>query len=156
MSLRANSKTSGSGRKIDLKVQPVDKPELSAQLVAEDIAEQLVKTCQFPPRHETCRSDHGSGSARYQDTAFRSAGGCGNGTPVRKGNSRSHPLQTLRAKIDYGFAIARTTLGVIGVKVWINLGDYLEEASHAPDGPSGSSIEKASAGRVRGNAWRGE
>jgi small subunit ribosomal protein S3 len=93
-----------TGRKIDLKVQPVDKPELSAQLVAEDIAEQLVKRASFRRAMKRAADQTmEAGSARYQDTAFRSAGGCGNGT-VRKGNSRvASPLQTLRAKIDYGF-----------------------------------------------------
>ena len=47
---------------------------------------------------------------------------------------RSIPLQTLRADIDYGYTIARTTFGVLGVKVWIYKGDVLGEQKAAPAG----------------------
>jgi small subunit ribosomal protein S3 len=64
-----------------------------------------------------------------------------------KALSGSIPLQTLRSKIDYGFAEAKTAQGHIGIKVWINNGDYLSEepsdASHAQAG----QIPKKPAGR---------
>jgi small subunit ribosomal protein S3 len=49
----------------------------------------------------------------------------------------SIPLSTLRAKIEYGFAEAKTAQGHIGVKVWINNGDYLDEPVEAPAAPRG-------------------
>jgi small subunit ribosomal protein S3 len=46
---------------------------------------------------------------------------------TEKANRGSIPLSTLRRHIDYGFAMAKTTMGIIGVKVWIDLGDYADE-----------------------------
>jgi small subunit ribosomal protein S3 len=51
----------------------------------------------------------------------------------------SIPLSTLRARIEYGFAEAKTAQGHIGVKVWINNGDYLDPQTEPPPGPSGPS-----------------
>jgi small subunit ribosomal protein S3 len=138
-----------TGRKIDLKVQPVDKPELSAQLVAEDIAEQLVKRASF--RRAMKRAADQTMEAGARGIKIQLSGRLAGAEMARceKEIRGRIPLQTLRAKIDYGFAIARTTLGVIGVKVWINLGDYLEEASHAPDAQAGQVSKKPARARAR-------
>jgi small subunit ribosomal protein S3 len=55
----------------------------------------------------------------------------------------SIPLSTLRARIDFGFAEAATAQGHIGVKVWINNGDYLEESSDALDAQAGKVPKKS-------------
>lgn len=138
-----------TGRKIDLKIHPVDKPELSAQLVAEDIAEQLVKRASF--RRAMKRAADQTMEAGARGIKIQLSGRLAGAEMARceKEIRGRIPLQTLRAKIDYGFAIARTTLGVIGVKVWINLGDYLEEASHAPDAQAGQVSKKPARARAR-------
>jgi small subunit ribosomal protein S3 len=65
---------------------------------------------------------------------------------AEQGAMGSIPLSTLRAKIDYGFAEAKTPQGHIGVKVWVNQGDYLEKDD--------SNANDAQAGQVPKNAKR--
>ena len=68
----------------------------------------------------------------------------------------SVPLSTLRAKIDYGFAEAKTAQGHIGIKVWVNQGDYLKmESRPMALMPKRVKFRKSQKGRVRGNATRG-
>ena len=55
----------------------------------------------------------------------------------------SIPLSTLRARVEFGFAEAATAQGNIGVKVWINNGDYLEESSDASDAQAGKVPKKS-------------
>jgi small subunit ribosomal protein S3 len=59
-----------------------------------------------------------------------------------KASKGSVPLSTLRRHVDYGFATARTTMGIIGVKVWIDLGDYSEENSDGSDAKTGQASKK--------------
>ncbi|UCF38097.1 MAG: 30S ribosomal protein S3 [Acidobacteriota bacterium] len=112
-----------TGREVFINIQEVHKPELDAQLVAENIATQLVKRIAFR-----------RAMRRAVDTALRfGAGGirvrCGgrlNGAEIARSEWYLHgrlPLHTLRADIDYGFAEAFTTYGVIGVKVWVYKGE---------------------------------
>ena len=62
----------------------------------------------------------------------------------------SVPLSTLRAKIDYGFAEAKTAQGHIGIKVWVNQGDYLKmEAGDGPDAQAGQVPKKPKRPRKR-------
>ncbi len=93
------------GREFSLEVNEIRRPEVDAQLVAENIAQQLER------RVVTCAGRlAGAEIARtewYRDGRV--------------------PLQTLRADIDYGFAEARTTYGIIGVKVWIYKGEILDK-----------------------------
>jgi small subunit ribosomal protein S3 len=126
-------------RDVTIDIVEVNKPELDAQLVAESIALKLEKR---------------SGFRRVMRMAVDSAlrFGC-KGIKVRvsgrlNGNeiARSEwylqgrlPLHTLRADIDYGFAEAFTTYGVIGVKVWIYRGDVYEQKRRAPK-EIGSSV----------------
>lgn len=111
-----------TGRAVDISVQEVPRPELDAQLVAEEVAQQLERRSSF---RRTVRNsvemtmDHGAEGARIQI-----AGRLGGSEIARRvDESRgSIPLHTLKAKIDYGFAEARTKYGSIGVKVWIHKG----------------------------------
>ena len=114
-------------REVHIDIQEVHRPELDAQLVAESIALQLEKRVAFR-----------RAMRKAVDSALRF--GC-KGIKVRVGGRLNGaeiarkewylqgrlPLQTLRADIDFGFAQAYTTYGVIGVKCWINQGENLPE-----------------------------
>ena len=110
------------GRKVGLDILEIAKPELNATLVAEGVAEQLVKRASF--RRTMKRA--------IQQTTERGAKGIKLVVAGRLGGSEiartekqirgSIPLSTLKAAIDYGTATAKTTYGTIGVKCWIYTG----------------------------------
>jgi small subunit ribosomal protein S3 len=116
---------SSTERRIRLNIEEVRVPEMDAQLVAQSVADQLERRVAF--RRAMKQS--------VQRTMGRGALGCRVKISGRLGGSemsRSEqemqgrvPLHTLRADIDYGFAKAHTTFGVIGVKCWLYKGDYL-------------------------------
>jgi len=106
-------------------IQEVHKPELDAQLVSEAIALQLEKAGWLPAGDA---QGGGFGSALW----LQGDQGAGERTVKRNEIARSEwylqgrlPLHTLRADIEYGFSEARTTYGVIGVKVWVYKGEIL-------------------------------
>ena len=132
-------------RHIEVKTIEVNRPEIDAQLVAEDIAEQLEKRPSFRrTMKKAIGSDDGGRGQGHQGPAGRPAGRVGNGPHARVGMAGSIPLSTLRAKIEYGFAEAKTAQGHIGIKVWINNGDYLnpEEDSDAANAQAGKVPKK--------------
>jgi small subunit ribosomal protein S3 len=120
-------------RHIEIKTMEVNRPEVDAQLVAEDIAEQLEKRQSFRRTMKKTMDQTMEGGAR--GIRLQLSGRLGGAEMARceKSMVGSIPLSTLRAKIDYGFAEAKTAQGHIGVKVWINNGDFLdaEEDSNA-------------------------
>ena len=115
-----------AGQPVHLSVEEIRKPELDAQLVAENIAQQLEKRIMF--RRAMKRAVTNSMRLRAQGVKVMVAGRL-NGAEIartewyREGRV---PLHTLRADIDYGFAEAHTTYGVIGVKVWIFKGEIFD------------------------------
>ena len=115
-----------SHRHIEVKTMEVNRPEVDPQLVAEDIAEQLEKRASF--RRTMKRAIDRRWRRAPRASAFRwPAGWAGRKWPAPKAAwPGSIPLSTLRAKVEYGFAEAKTAQGHIGIKVWINNGDYLE------------------------------
>jgi len=116
-----------TGRRINLKIEEINRPEVNAQLVAEDIAEQLEKRASFRRTMKKAMDttmDAGALGIRVQLSGR--LGGAEMARQETSGMGRI-PLNTLRAKIDYGFAEASTAQGNIGIKVWINNGDYLTE-----------------------------
>ncbi len=129
---------------VNVKIQEISKPETNAQLVAENIAEQLQKRASF--RRTSKRAietvmDNGALGCKV-----RMAGRLGGAEMARcdKQGVGKVPLSTFRARIDYGFAEASTTYGQIGVKVWIYKGEVLEpedvrkkEATHGVDAETG-------------------
>jgi len=123
-------------RHIEVKTMEVNRPETDPQLVAEDIAEQLAKRSSFRrtmKRAIDTTMENGAKGIRIQ-----MSGRLGGSEMARQESSMagSIPLSTLRAKIDYGFAEAKTAQGHIGIKVWINNGDYLDPTPEvAPSGP---------------------
>ncbi len=122
-----------AGQSVRLTVEEIRKPELDAQLVAESICQQLEKRIMF--RRAMKRAVTNAMRLRAQGVKVMVAGRL-NGAEIartewyREGRV---PLHTLRADIDYGFAEAHTTYGVIGVKVWIFKGEIFdrEEESEA-------------------------
>jgi small subunit ribosomal protein S3 len=115
-----------TGRDVNLKIQEVSKPELDAQLVSEGIAQQLEKRIAF--RRAMRRAVDGTLRFGAKGIKVRVSGRL-NGAEIARTEwylSGQLPLHTLRADIDYGFAEARTTYGVIGVKVWIYKGEVFD------------------------------
>lgn len=111
---------------IFVNVQEVRKPELDAQLVAEGIAQQLLRRVSF--RRAMKKSVQTAMKFGALGIRVHCAGRLG-GADMRRREwylEGRVPLHTLRADIDYGFAEAKTTYGIIGVKVWIFKGEVLE------------------------------
>jgi len=115
-----------TGREIFLDIQEVYKPELDAQLVAESIALQLEKRIAF--RRAVRKAVDSALRFGCKGIKVRVSGRL-NGAEIARSEwylQGRLPLQTLRADIDYGFAEAHTTYGVIGVKAWVYKGEILE------------------------------
>ncbi|MCL4558452.1 MAG: 30S ribosomal protein S3 [Deltaproteobacteria bacterium] len=116
-----------SGREVSLNLFEIRKPELDAQLVAENIALQLIRRISYRRAMKKAISSAQKFGAKGIKVmiAGRLAGAEIARTEwYREGRV---PLQTLRADIDYGLAEAFTTYGVIGIKVWIFKGDVLDK-----------------------------
>ena len=115
-----------TGRDINLKIQEVNKPELDAQLVSEGIAQQLEKRIAF--RRAMRRAVDSTLRFGAKGIKVRTSGRL-NGAEIARTEwylTGQLPLHTIRADIDYGFAEANTTYGVIGVKVWIYKGEVFD------------------------------
>jgi small subunit ribosomal protein S3 len=110
-------------KKVKIDVREIDKPELSSLLVAESIAEQLERRISWKrAMKQAVQKTLRAGGKGIMITVSGRLGGADMGRvdTVRDGRI---PRHTLRADIDYGTAEASTTFGVIGVKVWIYLGE---------------------------------
>lgn len=129
------------GRRVNVKIEEVSRPEIQAQLVAEDIAEQLSKRSSF--RRTMKRSTDQTMEAGAKGIKIQLAGRLGGSEMARreKQTAGAMPLSTLRAKIDYGFTEASTPQGNIGVQVWINQGMYEDEAN-GDDAQAGQAPKK--------------
>lgn len=127
------------GRRVNLKIDEVARPDLQAQLVAEKVAEQLAKRGNF--RKTMKRAMEEAMDAGAKGIKIQLAGRLGGAEMARreKQSSGSIPLSTLRAKIDYGFTEAVTAQGHIGVQVWINQGMYDGEVVDGPDAQTGQT-----------------
>jgi small subunit ribosomal protein S3 len=112
-------------REILIDIQEVRKPEMDATLVAENIALQLTRRVAFRRAMKKAVSSALKFGAKGVRVAC--AGRLGGAEMARREWYREGrvPLHTLRADIDYGTAVAKTTYGVIGVKVWIFKGEVL-------------------------------
>ncbi len=112
---------------VGLNIEEVRKPEIDAQLIAESITQQLEKRIMF--RRAMKRAMQNAMRLGAQGIKIMS-GGRLNGIEIartewyREGRV---PLHTLRADIDYGFSEAKTTYGIIGVKVWVYKGDQTDQ-----------------------------
>jgi small subunit ribosomal protein S3 len=108
-------------------IQEVRKAELDAQLVSESVAQQLERRVSF--RRATKRAVSQAIKLGAKGIRIRCSGRLGGAEMSRVLQYREGrvPLHTLKADIDYGFSIARTTYGVIGVKAWIYKGNVLRK-----------------------------
>jgi small subunit ribosomal protein S3 len=122
-------------RHIEVKTVEVNRPEVDPQLVAQDIAEQLEKRQSF--RRTIKRALEQTMDAGAKGVRIQLSGRLGGAEMSRteSGMMGSIPLSTLRARIDYGFAEASTAQGNIGIKVWINNGDFLIPQDDTPTTP---------------------
>jgi small subunit ribosomal protein S3 len=117
------------GREVHINIQEVQRPELDAQLVAESIAGQLERRVSF--RRAMKKAMESAFRFGAKGVKIMVAGRLGGHEIARTEwyQEGRLPLHTLKADIDYGLAEARTTYGVIGVKVWVYRGDLLREKS---------------------------
>ena len=114
-----------TGAKVSLNIVEVKRPERDAQLVAENIAQQLENRVSFRRAMKQVMGRAMKAGAKGIKTTV---GGRVGGAEIARDESYNEgvlPLQTLRANIDYGFAVANTAYGKLGVKVWINHGEVL-------------------------------
>ena len=120
-----------SGREVYIDIKEVKTPELDAQLVAENIAEQLLRRVSFKrAMKKTLQSTMDMGALGIR---IRCAGRLGGAELARAEQYRSGkvPLHTLREDVDYGVAEAHTLAGIIGIKVWLCKPSNLEEKKNA-------------------------
>jgi len=116
-----------TGKQMYINIQEIRRPELDAQLVAENIALQLERRIAF--RRAMKKSVTSALRLGAQGSKIMGAGRLAGGEIARTEWYREGrvPLHTMRADIQYGFFEAKTTMGQIGVKVWIYRGDVLQQ-----------------------------
>jgi small subunit ribosomal protein S3 len=125
---------------VNINIEEIRKPELDAQLVAEGVAQQLERRIMFRRAMKRAVQNAmrlGAGGIRINVAGRLNGAEIARSEWYREGRV---PLHTLRAHIDYGFAEARTTYGIIGVKVWVFKGEIFTDQGAA------SAPEKAAAG----------
>lgn len=115
------------GKPVAINIVEVKNPDLNAQLVAENIAQQLEKRISF--RRAMKQSIGHAMRFGAKGIKIQCSGRLGGAEIARSEqyHEGTIPLQTLRADIDYGFAEANTTYGIVGVKVWLYKGEVLNE-----------------------------
>ena len=131
-----------TGRRINIKIEEINRPEVVAQLVAEDVAEQLSRRASF--RRTMKRTMEQTMEAGAKGIKIQLAGRLGGAEMARREKqiNGSVPLSTLQAKIDYGFAEAKIAQGHIGIQVWINQGMYSEDQVDGVDAQTGKAPKK--------------
>lgn len=119
------------GKRVAINIIEVKSPDMNAQLIAESIAQQLEKRISF---RRAMKQAIGRAMKFGAKGIKTQCGGRLGGAEIARSemyHEGTIPLQTLRADIDYGFAEANTTYGIIGVKVWLYKGEVLQE-QHKP------------------------
>lgn len=116
-------------RRMEVKIVEINNPFRSAQLIAQDVAQQLVKRGSF--RRALKKTMDQVMESGVNGVKMELSGRLGGAEMSRteKASRGSIPLSTLQRHVDYGFATSMTAQGVIGVKVWVDLGDYSDEES---------------------------
>jgi len=132
------------GVPVHINIEEIRKPELDATLVAESVAQQLVKRIMFRRAMKRAVSN----SMRLGAEGIRiNVGGRLNGAEIARSEWYREgrvPLHTLRANIDYGTAEALTTYGIIGIKVWIFKGEVFDHKNE-PEATEETASTKAAA-----------
>ncbi len=122
--------------KLSIDIKEIKRPDRDAQLVAENIAEQLENRVSFRRAMKSCmQRTMKAGALGIKTTCAGRLGGA-DMARIETYNEGTIPLQTLRADIDYGFAEADTTYGKVGVKVWIYKGEVLPQKKRQVKGGS--------------------
>jgi len=134
-------------KEISIDIEEVKEPALDAQLIAENVALQLEKRVAF--RRAIKRAISQSIARGALGVKVSCAGRLGGAEISRRETYRQGkiPLQTLRADIDYGFAEALTTYGLIGVKCWVYHGEILPESPTVKGEVKSETLES---GQVKG------
>lgn len=129
-----------TGKQVSIDIKEVRKPELDAQLVAENIALQLEKRVAFRKAMKKAVAS----ALRFGALGVRvSCAGRLAGSEIARSEWYREgrvPLHTFRADIDYGLTEAKTTYGKIGIKVWIYKGDILTEISSPESGGANTAV----------------
>jgi len=112
-------------KKVIVDIKEIKKQDIEAQLVAENIAQQLENRISFRRAMKSCMSRAMKSGAKGIKTSVAGRVGGADMARTESYSDGTIPLHTLRADIDYGFAEADTTYGKIGVKVWIYKGEIL-------------------------------
>ena len=132
-----------TGRRINIKIEEIGRPEIVAQLVAEDIAEQLAKRAEFPPHDEAGDgTDDGSRRQGDQDPVGRSAGRSGNGAPRKADRRVDSAVARCGRRSTTDSPKRKIAQGHIGVQVWINQGMYSEDETDGADAQAGQAPKK--------------
>ena len=140
--LRKSVEKAAGGKRVRLNVLEIRQPELDAFLVARNVADQLERRVMF--RRATRQAVMRTMQAGAKGIKVLVSGRLGGAEIARREKVMDGrvPLHTLRADIDYGLAEAATTMGRIGVKVWIYRGDILRDRDR------GQSIESLGEGEA--------
>jgi len=137
-------KMEGSGTKVFIDILEVKNAALDAKIVADNLAFQLVKRIAF--RRAMKKTIQAHKDAGGKGIKLKCSGRLGGAEIARSEGYKwgKIPLQTIRADIDYGFSEAKTTYGIIGVKVWIYKGEKFEkdEKSQAEEKNQKNKVEK--------------
>ena len=142
------------GKPVDLKIVEVRNSDMDAQLVAENIAQQLEKRIGF---RRAMKNAMGRAMRMGARGIKVKCGGRLGGAEIARSecyHEGTIPLQTIRADIDYGFAEANTTYGRIGVKVWIYKGEVLSQTLRTT--PRTMDLSKPAGERRRRDDRRGD
>ncbi len=142
--LRADVAKLVSGKEIFVEVSELRRSETCAQLVAENVAQQLERRIGY--RRAMKRAIQGAMDNGADGIKINCAGRLGGSELAREEQYKEGrvPLHTLKANIDYGFTEANTTAGKIGVKVWVCHKDSAEEENYAVNAKKGK-VQKGSA-----------
>ncbi|MBR5626644.1 MAG: 30S ribosomal protein S3 [Thermoguttaceae bacterium] len=137
-----------TGRRINLKIEELQNRDMVAQLIAEDIGDQLVRRASF--RRTMKRAMEQTMNAGVKGIKIQLSGRLGGAEMARceKQAVGSIPLSTLQAKIDYGFTEAKIAQGHIGIQVWVNQGEYSE------DDNNGQNAEKSQTSKNPKRAYK--
>ena len=119
-----------TSKKVFVDIKEIKRPDKDAQLVAENIAQQLENRVSFRRAMKSCMGRTMKAGAEGIKTAVSGRLGGADIARTEFYSEGTIPLQTLRADIDYGFAEADTTYGKLGVKVWIYKGEVLPTKSN--------------------------
>jgi small subunit ribosomal protein S3 len=116
-----------AGTAVKVNIQEVRKPDIAAQLVAENVAEQLERRGSF--RRAMKRAVENAMREGAKGINIKISGRLGGAeiARVEHDHAGSVPLNSLSTNIDYGYAVARTAAGAIGVRVWVNHGRYAQQ-----------------------------